>query len=236
MIKLEGAIEGRPPRGRVGTWRIAGRSVSVLEPATVVEDAGAALPGARAVVIGEELSDDTIQAVLVHVVESPSVGSSPVHDAPGSPEVRLRGVVEARRGPAYVVDGHTIRVEPGAADASPQLADIVEVVALPTRGEFYAKAISIMARAEGGTRYVKRATVRSMPHTLIGWWLLGDDRVLVTADTLLADRPRVGDEIWILATRHDNGVIVAGELLAGSKPLHSSMSSARVVPPFVCAN
>ncbi len=246
MIKLEGSIEGCPVGGIVGTWRIADRWVSVLERNTVVADAAPPRLGAAVVVIGHELSDGTVQAILMHIVAPPkeplpqtaTPGSAPLS---GRADVAWSGVVEAIDGEVWSVGRYRVIVPRQGVplpDPAAAVGDIVELRAIPNEAErLVAQQIQVVCRRGHAWPIEITGRLRTMPSTLLGWWLLEHDRVLVTEGTVLAVHPREGDRLVVFGQECANGVILA-EMIVAEAQDQARFSRARqcVLPPYLSAS
>lgn len=187
-IKFEGTVESFPP-GLVGDWRVGGRTIHVSPQCELAQEIGPVAIGAFVEVVGQMLSDGSMNATKIEVKSNPAGGDG---------RDDLKGAIESLPAGSgllgdWRVAGHTVHVtsstiintEHGAI----ALGALVEVTGT-ARSDSSIDAARI--EVNPGSSFVDgesvsvKGTIESMPAgTLIGDWMVSGSRVHVTSKTKL---------------------------------------------------
>ena len=199
-LKFEGPLQDLPDGGLEGDWTVGGIIVSVSEATEIHQDRGPLTIGACIEVEDGELQSDN--SIVAHEIEVTSSGAGcRPHKPDEVEEVSFLGVVQELPGDGVTgewrIAGRTVLVTSATildllGDPEVEMCVKVKGVLLPdgavlakqiTQGEF---------GACGGSPEPSELRLRGILHELpdlglIGTWIVGDYRVVVTEDTKLDD-------------------------------------------------
>jgi hypothetical protein len=186
-IKFKGTVESFPP-GKVGDWRVGGRTIHVSPQCELAQEIGPVAVGAFVEIVGQVLSDGSMNATKIEVTSNPAGGDG---------RDDLKGAIESLPVGSglsgdWQVAGHTVHVtastiintEHGAI----ALGALVEVTGTArSDNSIDAARIEVNPGATGdGEPVTVKGAIESMPAgTLIGDWIVNGSTVHVTSKTKL---------------------------------------------------
>ena len=193
VVRFEGVITERP-ESKTGTWVISGQQVEVVPRTQIVDARGRAIVGARVMVIARRLADDSLQAVLVRVIE------------PAVHVIRVNGFV-AELGTDYlVVNALTINYNDDTEITGELLeGTFVRVLAQVTESGYLALRIDVTPGLHSRV-VVFRGTIVSMDDNL---WTIGERQVTVGDETTIVGTPEPGSEVEVRARVQEDGSLLA---------------------------
>jgi Domain of unknown function (DUF5666) len=111
-VKFSGAIESMPSSGRLGDYRIAGRTVHITSSTRIEEDDGPLAVSAIVKVEGRPRSDGSVDATEIEVKQR-APGGGQGGDDRGEGEVKFKGTVQSFLNTAgfvgdWVIGGRTV--------------------------------------------------------------------------------------------------------------------------------
>lgn len=186
-IKFEGTVESFPP-GLAGDWRVGGRTIHVSPQCELAQEVGPVAIGAFVEVLGQMLSDGSMNATKIEIKSNPAGGDG---------RDDLKGEIESLPAGsgllgAWRVAGHTVRVSSSTIvnteHGAIALGAFVEVTGTArSDGSIDAARIEVNPSSSfvEGEPVSLKGTIESMPAGLIGDWMISGSRVRVTAKTKL---------------------------------------------------
>ncbi|HXG91385.1 MAG TPA: DUF5666 domain-containing protein [Blastocatellia bacterium] len=195
-IKFTGTIESMPASGRIGDYKISGRTVHVSSSTRIEEEDGQLVVGAVVKVEGTQRSDGSIDATEIEVKQA-APGDGPGDDDGGhQAEVHFKGTIESLPSTAgfigdWKVGGRIIHVTSStrieAEDGPVAVGAFVEIEGTPeTDGSLTAKKIEIKSNVAGGDgRDEFKGVIESVPAGLTGDWKVSGRTVHVTSTTVI---------------------------------------------------
>jgi len=148
--------------------------------------------------------------------EEPQLVALTIHVLPGTPEppqeIIFSGTIQRfppRLIGIWVIEGRTVVVtRADQVEGTPAVGKMATVRALRYSNGVL-KAIKIVIPEP--TEYVRTitGTLQRFPQHLFGWWQIGEQRVLVTTQTVIVGRPIVGHEATAKVAVLGNGTLLA---------------------------
>jgi len=156
-------------------------------------------------------------ATLLALVVPPALAEGPEPNPPGNPQVSFRGVIEAKisrhewkvSGRTVLLNDQTVILEqagPAEVGATVQVNGAVQ-----QGGAVLARLIKVLKPAERPVQFT--APIRELPSGgVIGEWKVGQEIVVVTADTKILPEgvvPQVGDIAHVIGVRKNDNKVYA---------------------------
>lgn len=188
-IKFEGTVESFPT-GLVGDWRVGGRTIHVSPQCELAQEIGPVAVGAFVEVLGQMLSDGSLNATKIEVKSNPAGGDGrdSLKGAIGSLPVGsgLSGDWRVAGHTVHVTASTIINTEHGTI----ALGALVEVTGTArSDGSIDAARIEVNPSSSGdgaGESVTVKGAIESMPAgSLIGDWTVNGSTVHVTCKTKL---------------------------------------------------
>ncbi|MCC7354255.1 MAG: hypothetical protein IT330_10900 [Anaerolineae bacterium] len=216
-VTFQGEVQSMPAGGFVGDWQVAGRTVHVTANTEVDEDKGPAQVGAQVLVKGTLQNDNSVLATDIKVL--PPVGLR---------TIRFEGIIQSM--PAggkvgtWVISGRSVEVTERTwvdeHDGPAIVGAQVKVIAVEQAdGTLWALRIEVEDDDDGDNdHFVRfRGLVEQLPNdpNLIGLWVVGAQRVMVTARTEIEDEHgsiALGVEVEVRGIQGAEGPVVAREI------------------------
>ena len=219
--EINGAVEGLPPSGLLGTWKVGGRTVTVLTTTQIDQEHGGVAIGAIVQVNGTLNADQSITASRIEVKSSTVATPNPA-----APTVEIQGTVDALpagllgtwtvAGRAVLVDATTVL----NAELGPFAVGVTVEVHASSRADGQIIATKIERKAGIGAAVPAArfwGHVTSLPATgLLGVWKIDSSIIVdVNAGTAIHvnNGPVVlGAIVEVSGWPQADGVIVADEV------------------------
>ncbi len=223
--KFSGKIEDLPSTpGRVGVWKVAGKTIHVSAATKIEEDRGRAAVGVFVEIEGLLQTDGSINALEIEVKPD---GASGV-------QVKFLGRVEklpsaTDRIGDWVISGRMVKVTANTQIRQERfqamVGSLVEVEGVvQTDGTIVATRIEVKANLDNPTLFVNfRGVIEMLPNLtdFIGDWKVSGRTVKVTAQTRINQergKPAVGVTVEVNGTLNTDGTVNAQKIEVREAP------------------
>lgn len=195
--EIHGMIASLPSGGLIGDWVVGSRTVHVSASTSIETEHGQVAIGASVEVHGVPQSDGSLDATRIEVNPSNGGGSS-------SGEAKFYGTVDSLPSGdlvgMWMVSGRAVRVEASTVierehGVAPGVGSYVEVEGNQQQdGSIAARKVEVKTGTGGSgsssTGYIEiRGSVATLPASgFAGEWIVGSQRVNVTASTVIEQR------------------------------------------------
>lgn len=229
-LKFTGTVESMPSSGRVGDYRIGGRTVHVTNSTWIEEDDGRLVVGAIVKVEGRPRSDGSVDAKEIEVKTGSGSGGSGGDSGSGSGdgagEIKFKGTIQSFPNAGgfvgdWVIGGRTIhastRTQIKTEDGPVAIGAFAEVEgAQLADGSINAREIDIKSNVGGDDgRHELKGVIESVPAGLIGDWRVSGRTVRVSASTFVDQehgRAAVGAFVEVKGAMQADGSINATKI------------------------
>jgi hypothetical protein len=197
-LKFTGSVESMPSSGRVGDYKIAGRTVHVTNSTLIEEEDGRLVLGAIVKVEGRPLADGSVDAKEIEVKTGSGSGGSGGGGTGGGGEgeVKFKGTIQSFPNTAgfvgdWVIGGRSIHASSTTQikteDGPVAVGAFAEVEgAQAADGSINAREIDIKSNPNGDDgRHELKGVIESVPAGLVGDWTVSGRTVRVTTSTFV---------------------------------------------------
>ena len=223
LLRFRGVVSSRP-EDNTGSWEISGRPVQVVEATRIDETQGAAEVGVHVMVVARRASTTNAQSILEAVVIQ-------VVRPPPNPPVTIRGEVTRLDASSLVLDDIRILYDRSTESYGRlHVGAWVKVLAIRTDAGLKALLICVLPTEDCLLEFEGNIERIGHPH-----WVIEGRRVIVTRQTRIIGRPKVGLIAKVRAVRQPSGMLLALVIaVQNAEPLEVEwMGQIERMPPSV---